>query len=411
MPELARLANGDPPLNILIGLEGLALGGCPINALDLGRAMRRRGHHVTVFAIEEDVRVSLLPYAERCGFPVTVLPAFSGVAVLARQIRDLATRRSVDVIHVFAPWLGPAATIAAASRGRRAAVVTNWMMENVAYIPRQTPMIVGTRMLFEEAEQTHQGRVWLMEPPVDLDADRPDAALGRSFRLRLGVADDEVAVVVVSRLDSQMKAEGIGYAVEALQRLGRPKLRLIVVGDGNAYDDIAAAARRVNGNLGREAVVMAGAMQDPRPAYAGADITLGMGGSALRALAHARPLVVLGENGFAETFAPDTADYFYRFGFFGDTRSDDPVRHLAEKLEPLLDLREREELSSFGLEQVRAKFGLIVSAEKLERVYRTSLHEVSNSVRQLTGAGYVLTRAVGHETRQRFARRALAQPA
>src|SRR4051794_17565415 len=71
------------PLRLLIGLEGLALGGCPINALDLARAMRERGHVVDVFAVAEDVSVSLLPYARRRGFEVTVLPRTAGLPARA----------------------------------------------------------------------------------------------------------------------------------------------------------------------------------------------------------------------------------------------------------------------------------------------------------------------------------------
>ena len=82
-------ANALASMSIVIGLEGLALGGCPINALDLGRVLRERGHRVNVFAIDEKVQVSLLPYAE-AGFAVTLLPTEAGIASRAQQIRRFA---------------------------------------------------------------------------------------------------------------------------------------------------------------------------------------------------------------------------------------------------------------------------------------------------------------------------------
>src|SRR4051812_2903060 len=106
-PSPEATARASAPLRIVIGLEGLALGGCPINALDLARTLRQNGHHVTVFAINETVRVSVLPYAESSGFQVELLDGRGGIASLVRQMRRLAKRESADIIHVFAPWLGP----------------------------------------------------------------------------------------------------------------------------------------------------------------------------------------------------------------------------------------------------------------------------------------------------------------
>jgi glycosyltransferase involved in cell wall biosynthesis len=64
-------------------------------------------------------------------------------------------------------------------------------------------------------------------------------------------------------------------------------------------------------------VVLAGPLLDPRPAYAAADIVVAMGGSALRAMAFAKPVVVIGERGFAAPFTPDTADDFHHRGMYG----------------------------------------------------------------------------------------------
>jgi glycosyltransferase involved in cell wall biosynthesis len=387
-----------PPLRVLIGLEGMALGGCPINALDLGRTLRARGHHVSVFAIEEDVRVSLLPYAERCGFAVTRLPAATGIVPLSRRIHALAERQSADVVHVFAPWLGPAATVATATGGRRTAVVTNWTMANVDYTPRRTPLILGTAALQREAQARHGSPVWLLEPPVDVELDRPDPAAGQAFRAEVGLAADETAVVVVSRLDAD-KAEGIRYAIRTVARLDRPGLRLVVVGDGNAAAELRQEAAAANRALGRPAVVLAGARADPHPAYAAADVALGMGGSALRALAHGAPLVVLGEHGFARVFEPATVDYFYEAGFFGTTAEPDPVGHLAGVLAGL-DADRRRVLGPYGLAEVRGRFGLAVGAGRLEEIYRAGLAAVPGPVARGTAGAYVLGRALGHQARR-----------
>lgn len=409
-PAAGPVPVADRRLSILLGLEGLALGGCPINALDLGRTLRARGHRVEVFAIDEQVRTSLLPYAERSGFRPTLLPQRSSTLARARQIRRLIDASSADVVHVFGPWLGRAATIAAAGLRPRSAVVTNWMMENVPYVPRRTPLILGTRRLRDEAEGLQGRKVWLMEPPVDLEADTADPAAGRRFREEIGVAPDELAVVVVGRVDAHLKEEGLRHAIGAVDRLDRPGLRLVIVGDGDAFDRVRSEADRVNARLGRPAVVLAGSRQDPRPAYDAADVALGMGGSALRALAHARPLVVLGQRGFAATFDPTTRDHFAEHGFFGETPVADPVGHLAGQLVGLLDPVRRSELAAYGLEEVQ-RYGLHAGAVQLEALYREELATLPRPARRLADAGVLTLRAAGHEARRAGRRWTGADPA
>jgi hypothetical protein len=146
-------------------------------------------------------------------------------------------------------------------------------------------------------------------------------------------------------------------------------------------------------------------MHDPRPAYAGADIMLGMGGSALRTLAHGKPLIVIGERGFARIFEPATVDYFYRFGFFGNRPSNDPVGHLAAQLQAVLGEERRHALGEFGLAEVRARFGLDASVEKLEAIYRDSIQAVPRPEMRWASATYVLARTLGHEFRTAIGRR------
>lgn len=394
---LDRLTIAPRPLSVVIGLEGLALGGCPINALDLGRALRERGHRVNVFAIDEDVRVSLIPYAEQAGFKVALVPADLGVARRSLHIRRFADEHSADVVHVFAPWLASSAAASVASRRPRVAVVTNLMMSNVTYTPEHMPLIVGTRLMQEEALEFHPSRVHLIEPPVDVDREIAGAELALQFRKAYDIEPEDTLVVIVSRVDSHMKSEGIRHSIRAVGDLDIARLRLVVVGDGDAFDEVSAEADRVNAKLRRRAVVMAGAHHDPRPAYAAADVMLGMGGSALRSLAHSKPLIVLGERGFSSVFEPSSVDYFLRFGFYGDQPDDRPVDAIADHIRGLLDVERRRELGRFGHDLVRARFGLEASAETLERIYRMELESAPGCAKRTMAASGTFARSIVHQ--------------
>ena len=68
-------------------------------------------------------------------------------------------------------------------------------------------------------------------------------------------------------------------------------------------------------DVGRDVVLVTGALLDPRPAYAAADIVIGMGSSALKGMAFGKPLVVQGEQGFWKLLEPATLPIFLAQGF------------------------------------------------------------------------------------------------
>jgi hypothetical protein len=127
----------------------------------------------------------------------------------------------------------------------------------------------------------------------------------------------------------------------------------------------------VNLQFSRPIVILAGQQLDPRAAYAAADVVLGMGSSALRAMAIGKPVVVQGERAFSETFGPATFDLFLRQGFYG--QGDDcvePDRLVAQLAALLGDAGLRDELGRFGREAVVRRFGLDRGVSLLLDIYQ-----------------------------------------
>ncbi|HEX6872416.1 MAG TPA: glycosyltransferase family 4 protein [Micromonosporaceae bacterium] len=371
-------------MRLLVGLHHLELGGSQLNALDLALSMREQGHEVALFGHYPDTPGPVAAMAEQAGLPVLAMrhrsqrlartaPVRPGVA---RGLARAAQQHRADLIHVYEFSLGLDGFYGAHLRTGIPMVTTVYGMAVPRWLPRYGELIVGTRELVDVAA-AFRARPTLIEPPVNTDADDPAVVDGQAFRVAHGIADDELMIGVVSRLEPDMKAEGILRAIGAVGVLADRRLRLVIVGDGPSYDDIAAEARRVNEILRRPAVVLTGAMGDPRPAYAAADIALGMGGSALRALAFGRPLVVLGIEGFSLHCAPDTIDYFLAAGFYGVGTSDraagatlaDQVRHLAA------DASARTRIGAWGRQLVLDRFSLKAATQTLTEVYQRALAE------------------------------------
>jgi len=116
-------------------------------------------------------------------------------------------------------------------------------------------------------------------------------------------------------------------------------------------------------------------MEDPRDAYDAADVVLGMGGSALRALAFGKPLIVQGERGFWRLLTPDTVEQFLWTGWYGIGDSVDAGAELfVTEIGPILDDSDRREtLGRFGRHLVEQRFGLDDAAERQLVIYKAAL--------------------------------------
>ena len=84
-----------------------------------------------------------------------------------------------------------------------------------------------------------------------------------------------------------------------------------------------------------------------------------MGSSALRGLAFAKPVIVVGEKGFSEVFSPETADMFLYSGMYGLGCGATGGERLAEQLLGLAkDCDRLAMLGPFGREFVERHFAL-----------------------------------------------------
>jgi glycosyltransferase involved in cell wall biosynthesis len=233
---------------------------------------------------------------------------------------------------------------------------------------------MGTEALSVEARRTHRGPVWTMEPPIDTVGDHPDID-GTPFRRRHDVSDDDALVVTVSRLAVDLKLDALVRAIDAVDLLAATRpIRLVMVGGGEAHDQLAARATAVNARHGRTVVTLAGPALDPRSAYAAADVVVGMGSSALRAMAIGRAVVVQGERGFSEVMEPSAQPLFLHQGFWGVGDDAPGGERLAGQIVGLLDdPARRRELGRYGRRVVTERFSLERMTAVVLSIYRDVL--------------------------------------
>ena len=344
-------------MRLIVYPHDLGIGGSQINAIDLAAAAADAGHEVQVYGVPGP----LVGYIEKRGLrftPARTLkyrPAPSRIAQLAM----IASREKIDLFHCY-EW--PTCLDAYYGAGLlvgKPVLCTVLSMQVSPYVPPSVPLIMGTEDLGDEARRSHGGPVWVLEPPIDSDSDSP-AIDGSGFRRHHEVGEQDILIVTVSRLALDLKLDALVRAIDAVDMIAaRSPVRLVLVGDGPARQALEARAATVNARHGRAVVVLAGSLLDPREAYAAADVVVGMGSSALRAMSIGRPVVVQGERAFSEIFEPATYDLFLRQGFYGLADDAPGAQRLATQLGRLVgDPALRGELGRFGREVVTTRFSL-----------------------------------------------------
>jgi glycosyltransferase involved in cell wall biosynthesis len=374
-----RALDRGAPLRVLVVAHNLKVGGSQRCAVDLACGVRARGHDVTVAGptgpLAEVLHAAGVPFRplddDRPGQAVSqALPGY-------RRLLELTRELDPDVVHAYE--LTPAILGYAGPhlRDHRPLTMTINSMSVPDFMPASVPLQVCNPVIAEEVRRrvhNRSGPVGVLEIPTDTTNQYPGYPGGDEFRAGLGIAPDEQAVVIVSRFARALKQEGLETAIRAAGRLAERRMRLVLVGDGPAMPDLRALAERTNAAAGREVVLLTGEILDPRPAYAAADVVVGMGGSLLRAMAFGKPCVVQGERGFFKTLDLDSAREFRWRGFYGLGDGGNGEDRLVSQLGALLDDPAQRELAGrTALGLVRRHYSLDVAVDHQIAWYRLAM--------------------------------------
>jgi phosphatidyl-myo-inositol alpha-mannosyltransferase len=400
-------------VKVLVYPHTMEIGGSQLNAIEIAAAVRDRGHDVTVVSRPGP----LVQTVKEFGLPHVTLDPRAHRTLSPRALTHLTSlvrEQGIDVVHGY-EWPPGVEAILGPRLRLGVPVVCTIMSGMVAsFLPRTLPLIVGTDTLRRYEIAEGRASVTLIEPPVDVRANAPDIDPG-PFRADLGLDAATPLICVICRLVPMMKLEGVLSACDAVGELARSgvAVQLAVVGDGPSRPEVEAAAAAANARAGRRVVVLAGEMYDPRPAYAAADVVLGMGGSALRGMAFGKPLVVQGvSGGYWELATPESAPAFLNHGWGGlgpegDGRPEGTARLMGILPALLADPATRARLGEYGRTLVVQRYSLDHAAARQEEVYASAVRTTAHpsAIRLAADATRTGTGAFWHKARRRWQRR------
>ncbi len=386
-------------MKILMATMGLDIGGAETHIVELAKELKHQGHDILIVSnggvyVEEveaaGIRHFQAPLNQR---------SVTAMNRARRVLRELIDRERPDVVHAHARI--PAFLCGLLRRRRRFAFVTschgvyevsgalkllsNWGEHTLA-------VSEDIRDYLMEQYSLPEGQITLTINGIDTEKFSP-AVSGEEVRRELGLGNAPV-VGHVSRLDqaaSHTARQLIALAPRLCERA--PGLRILIIGGGGVYEELATQAEQVNRQAGRECLILTGPRTDVNRLVAACDLFVGVSRAALEAMAAGKPAVLSGAQGHTGLFTPELLDKAVDTNFCCRT---DPVStqdQLFDAVAAALALppERRRELGLYGRQVVQERYSVSRMAEDClsayERVRRKKYQVVMSGYYGFGNAG------------------------
>lgn len=202
---------------------------------------------------------------------------------------------------------------------------------------------------------------------------------------------DEKVIVYVSRLNTEVVKIAwklIACSEELSKRI--KKLKIIIVGSGNEYNNMLKKINAINKKLGKDVIVMAGARTDINKIISICDLFIGVSRAALEAMAGEKPVIVAGKEGYIGLFDLSKLDNAIENNF--TCRGNEQVsndKFLKDIIYTLnLSNEKKKELGQIGRQVILDNFSISRMINDCQKAYEASLNIDYNNKKEVLILGY-----------------------
>jgi glycosyltransferase involved in cell wall biosynthesis len=213
------------------------------------------------------------------------------------------------------------------------------------------------------------------------DAEKKESS---SYLLTKGIEanPEKPIIVVVSRLDAD-KAASVFETIRAIRMIAEriPDVQLLVVGDGNVFEDASTLADAINRDLGRKCIFMVGHEENVEKIMSVGWVVIGVGGVIVEAMACGKPVVVAGHvkgkwsGSFGGILKPENLREIQKYYFTGRNSRDVTSAGLIADtcIELLSDERLRKVLGELSRRFALENCNIDNSVSRIENVYSAAV--------------------------------------
>jgi glycosyltransferase involved in cell wall biosynthesis len=367
------------PSHILAIYDGE--GGIQTHVATLYDELRKRGFIVLVFSTP-DLRTERTRIESAVSVPMGLMGSLFTAIRLIEEIRKVR----VDLVHVHTP---------------RVPLLLGYLLHRICKVPlivtihERDSLALKVNRLFKRATKiiaiSHEVKSRMVELGVDekklvvipnmIDTNEfsPEEDANAPYRLEAS-SQRAFTIVCLGRADSS-KVQTIETAMKSMPEVIKmfPKAKLLIAGGGPSLCDLTKAAQRINGRIGKDAILVLGQVPSAVALLRRADVVIGIGRVALEAMATGKPVIaVSGQAGQlvrGDIVSQETATALAEYNFSGRNygkRLDSTG--MLELIARLLENEDyRKQIGSWGRLFVKQNFDSATIAKLTESVYSESL--------------------------------------
>ncbi len=371
-------------LNVLMSLMQLDIGGAETHVVELAKELKRKGLKPIVTskggAYEQELKEAgikhyCVPLQNKN--PINMIKS---VHRLKRIIRE----EKIDIVHSHAripsfilgqihrkmkfPFVTTAHWVFTTRWGLK--YVTDWGEKTVA-------VSEDIKTYLMDNYKVPSGDIQVTINGIDTDKFSPDIDKTEILN-ELGIKDTDTVIVYVSRLDESrsLVAKQLIDTIPEVDKLV-DSLKVVVVGDGDDFNNVRSRADKVNKVLGRECIVLTGARTDINRLVAPAHLFIGVSRAALEAMAAQKPVIIAGNEGYIGLFEESKLQVGIDTNFCCRGCADSSSELLLEDIRRFfsLDDEKKRELARYGRELIKREYSVSRMSEDTMRVYKWALEK------------------------------------
>lgn len=382
---------------ILMTLMGLEIGGAETHVVELAKKLNEEGHKILVASNggvyekelnEAGIRHYHVPMHKR-----NVFKMIRSYYLL----KDIILKEQIDIVHSHARIPGficgflykkmhftfVTSAHGVFNTGMGLKYLTNWGQKIIAVSEDIKEYLIRNY-------DVRAKDIYITINGIDTDKfcpASPHLQLKKEFHL-----ENEPVIVHVTRLDENttlVTNQLIEIAPFIQKKI--PNIRILIVGNGNAFSNLKKKAEEMNKTLGRECITMTGARTDIAKILSLSSLFIGVSRAALEAMAVSLPVILAGNQGYMGLFSKVMLEEAQENNFCCRGSMESNKEALYQDIErALITLSEedRRELGSYGREIIKKYYSVSKMAEDCIFAYDCAYRQTHEKQYHVLMSGY-----------------------
>lgn len=371
--------------NILLSLQQLTIGGAETHVVELAKELKRKGYNVVVTSRGGVYEKEL----EAAGIKHYYVPLHTKNPIqMIKAVRTLANvikKENIDIVHSHArissfilgklhkimkfPYVTTAHWVFTTKYGLK--YITDWGEKCVAVSEDiKTYLMDNYKIPEHDINVTING--------IDTEKFSPytecDDVCGE-FGLN---SEIENIITYVSRMD-ESRSLVAKQLIEITPQLNEKidNLRIVIVGNGDDFNNVKAKADAVNKTCGREVIVLTGGRTDINKLIAPCKLFVGVSRAALEAMSASKPVIISGNEGYIGLFEASKLQVGIDTNFCCRGCAEATSEMLREDVLKFfgMDNEEQSKLGEYGRELIKREYSVARMAQDCIKVYNWALEK------------------------------------